>query len=204
MQSTPHINRRLGPTSSQDNDTMSFPVPVSAITAVDTPKRESSHVRNVSSPYSLALPPGKKPWTARPTSPAAASSIYSEYGSEAFFAPTYPEKAFLYSEKALHPYDGDNDSSRSNSFSSKRYQKLSSSESEKKRRKPWWKENDRLVALVVTITLLVLLSIAVPLGILLPQKYIAPLPINILVPSTVFPDEGAWNRLTDSYVFTVA
>jgi hypothetical protein len=200
MQTSPHINRRLGPTPSRDNDTMSFPVPISAITALDTPKRESSHVRNVSSPYSLTFPPGKKPWTARPTSPAAASSIYSEYGSEAFFAPTYPQKALLYSEKALHPYDGDDDSSRSNSVSSKQYQLISSSEPEERQRRPWWKENDRLLALAVTLTLLVLLSIAVPLGILIPQKYIAPLPINILVPSTVLPGEGTWNRLTDSYV----
>jgi hypothetical protein len=50
------------------------------------------------------------------------------------------------------------------------------------------------------LPLLVLLSIAIPLGILLPQKYIEPLPINILMPSTVFPDEVALNRLTDSYV----
>jgi hypothetical protein len=196
----PHKNRRLDPTPSQDNDTMSFPVPISAITALDTPKRESSHVRNVSSPYSLTLPPGKRPWTARPTSPAAASSIYSEYGSEAFFEPTYPQKALIYSEKALHPYDGDDDSSRSNSISSKRYRQISTSEPTKKQRRPWWKGNDRLLALTVTITLLVLLSIAIPLGILLPQKYIEPLPINILMPSTVFPDEVALNRLTDSYV----
>jgi hypothetical protein len=179
---------------------MSFPVPISAITALDTPKRESSHVRNVSSPYSLTFPPGKRPWTARPTSPAAASSIYSEYGSEAFFEPTYPQKALIYSEKALHPYDGDDDSSRSNSISSKRYRQVSSSEPTKRQRKPWWKGNDRLLALTVTITLLVLLSIAIPLGVLLPQKYIEPLPINVLMPPTVFPDEVALNRLTDSYV----
>jgi hypothetical protein len=181
---------------------MSFPVPISVITALDTPKRESSHVRNVSSPYSLTVPQGKKPWTARPTSPAAASSIYSEYGSEAFFAPTYPQKALIYSEKSLSPYDSD--SSRSNSITSKRYQQTDICELKSRQRKPWWKENDRVVALAVTIALVVLLSIAIPLGILVPQKYIAPLPINILVPSTVFPEEGAWHRLTDSYVFVSA
>jgi hypothetical protein len=181
---------------------MSFPVPISAITALETPNRKSSHVRNVSSPYSLTLPKGKKPWTARPTSPAAASSIYSEYGSEAFFAPTYPQKALIYSEKPVSPYDSD--SSRSSSIESKQYLQTNLTKPEPRQRKLWWKENDRVVALAVTFALVVLLSIVIPLSILVPQKYIAPLPISILVPSIEFPEEGEWNRLTDACVFIPA
>ncbi|KAK7187612.1 hypothetical protein DPSP01_003706 [Paraphaeosphaeria sporulosa] len=55
--------------------------------------------------------------------------------------------------------------------------------------------NDHTIALSVTITLAILVLIGVPLGAILPQKYVVPLPINVLVPFYVYPDHNSWERM---------
>jgi hypothetical protein len=61
------------------------------------------------------------------------------------------------------------------------------------------KTNDRTLSLAVTFTLAVLLTIGISLGALLPQRYIKSLPVTVLVPFYLNPEEGAWKRLYDAY-----
>jgi hypothetical protein len=60
------------------------------------------------------------------------------------------------------------------------------------------KLNDRILAFAVTSALAILIAIAIPLGVILPQKYIKALPIKILVPFYLKPDSGSWSRLEDT------
>jgi len=55
--------------------------------------------------------------------------------------------------------------------------------------------DSHVLALSVTITLAILVLIGVPLGAILPQKYVVPLPVNVIMPFYVYPDPGAWDRL---------
>ncbi|KAF2451677.1 hypothetical protein P171DRAFT_376037 [Karstenula rhodostoma CBS 690.94] len=55
--------------------------------------------------------------------------------------------------------------------------------------------DDHVLALSVTITLAILVLIGVPLGAVLPQRYVVPLPINVIVPFYVYPDQDAWDRM---------
>jgi hypothetical protein len=58
--------------------------------------------------------------------------------------------------------------------------------------------NDRVLAFAVTFALAILIAIGIPLAVILPQKFIKPLPINVLVPFYVKPEDGGWNRLEDA------
>lgn len=60
--------------------------------------------------------------------------------------------------------------------------------------------NDHIFALSVTITLALLVLIGVPLGAILPQKYVVPLSINILAPFYVYPNPGSWDRLFEACI----
>jgi hypothetical protein len=55
--------------------------------------------------------------------------------------------------------------------------------------------NDKALALAVTITLAFIIAIGLPVAAIIPQKYIDKLPINILVPLYIDPDRGAWDRI---------
>ncbi|KAF2645201.1 hypothetical protein P280DRAFT_360715, partial [Massarina eburnea CBS 473.64] len=56
------------------------------------------------------------------------------------------------------------------------------------------------LALSVTITLALLVLIGLPLGAILPQKYVVQLPINVLVPLYIDPTAGGWERLCSSAI----
>jgi hypothetical protein len=58
--------------------------------------------------------------------------------------------------------------------------------------------NDRVLAFAVTFALAILIAIGIPLAVILSQKYIKPLPINVLVPLYIKPEDGGWNRLEDA------
>lgn len=66
--------------------------------------------------------------------------------------------------------------------------------------KPMRKLDDRVLAWAVTLSLAILLAIGIPLGVVLPQKFIKPLPINVLVPFYLKPEEESWRGLEDAYV----
>lgn len=67
-------------------------------------------------------------------------------------------------------------------------------------RKPQPRIDEHVLALSVTITLAILVLIGVPLGAILPKKYVVPLPVNILVPFYIYPDAGAWDRLFEACI----
>ena len=66
--------------------------------------------------------------------------------------------------------------------------------------KPRRPADDRVLALSVTITLTILVLIGVPLAAILPQRYVVPLPINILIPFYIYTNPGAWDRLFEACI----
>lgn len=65
---------------------------------------------------------------------------------------------------------------------------------------PSKKIDDRVLAWTVTLSLAILLAIGIPLGVILPQKFTTPLPVNVLVPFYLKPEESSWRALEDAYV----
>lgn len=57
---------------------------------------------------------------------------------------------------------------------------------------------DRFIALIVTFAIAAILAVAIPLSIVLPQKFIKPLPINVLIPLYIDPAPGAWAPLYEA------
>jgi hypothetical protein len=59
------------------------------------------------------------------------------------------------------------------------------------------KMDDKVFALAVTFGLAVMLAIVIPLAAILPQKCIVPLPVKVLVPLFIDPIDHGWMRLED-------
>ncbi|KAF2866430.1 Spherulation-specific family 4-domain-containing protein [Massariosphaeria phaeospora] len=61
--------------------------------------------------------------------------------------------------------------------------------------------DNHALALSVTITLAILVLIGVPIGAILPERYVVKLPINILVPLYLEPESGIkWDRLFEGII----
>jgi hypothetical protein len=60
-----------------------------------------------------------------------------------------------------------------------------------------------MLAFAVTFSLALFIAIIIPIAAILPQKYIKPLPISVLMPFYVDPIQGSWERLYDTYVLPV-
>lgn len=58
--------------------------------------------------------------------------------------------------------------------------------------------DDHVLAVFVTMLLTLLIAIALPLAAILPQKYVTPLPVNVMVPLYIDPEAGSWGRLVES------
>lgn len=101
-----------------------------------------------------------------------------------------PEKAVVVTEKPIRP----GAYSRNPTSRSSLYIPTSQYIPEERKRR----FDDRVLAFAVTFTLAVCIAIGIPLGVILPQKYVKPLPINVLVPFYVNPEAGAWDRLYDT------
>ncbi|PSN61650.1 hypothetical protein BS50DRAFT_454234, partial [Corynespora cassiicola Philippines] len=57
------------------------------------------------------------------------------------------------------------------------------------------------IAISITLALILFLALTLPLAAILPQKYVTPLPINILVPLYTSPENTShWTALTDSII----
>ncbi|KAH7116121.1 Spherulation-specific family 4 [Dendryphion nanum] len=65
---------------------------------------------------------------------------------------------------------------------------------------PRQKIDDRTLALTVTFILTVLIAIGLPLGIVLPQKFVRQLPVNVLIPLYSSPVLGTWEPLNDIFI----
>ncbi|KAF1955909.1 hypothetical protein CC80DRAFT_526036 [Byssothecium circinans] len=60
--------------------------------------------------------------------------------------------------------------------------------------------DEHVFARSVTLTLALLFIIGIPLGAILPQKYVKQLPINVLVPLYIDPTSGGWERLFNAVI----
>jgi hypothetical protein len=161
--------------------------------------RAPTSLRNISNPYNLAIPPKSQRRSQKERAdtpkvyldpPERSSETMQSQNSSRFLEVPKPTKEVIVTEKVIRtgPY------SRNTTFRSSLYTPTNQHVPED--RKP--RVDNRVLAIAVTFTLAILLAIGIPLGAILPQKYIKPLPINVLVPFYVNPEAGAWGRLYDT------
>ncbi|KAJ8116450.1 hypothetical protein OPT61_g2138 [Boeremia exigua] len=168
-----------------------------------TPNRNSLTNRNVSSPFSLAVPNRHSKRSSRPVSiPLSirpASSVYSQDQDELEdkdkITPLKP--ALVVPERPTRPHPEHRQSRALAAYY--RQCRLQSAE-ERKYHVTNWHIDDRVLALSVTLTLAFLIIIGVPLVAVIAQKFIVQLPVNVLVPSYGFRDDDSWSRLYDAIV----
>ncbi|UPX18769.1 uncharacterized protein EKO05_0009060 [Ascochyta rabiei] len=171
---------------------------LSVITSFSS-NRDSVKTRNVSNPFSLAIPGRYSQRSSRPISiPLSirpASSIYSQDQDEAKDKLTPLKPAVIVAERPIRPHPPNRQSKALAAYCKHR----NPYSSEKRRfHVTYWKIDDRVLALAITLTLALLTMIGVPLVAVLAQKLIVQLPVNVLVPSYAFPDAGSWSRLYDA------
>jgi len=151
--------------------------------------------RNVSDPYSLAIPPRSQRRSTYQRADTPTQYLDPPDEAKGKRGTPYleiPTATIVVTERPRpHTLNG---RSRSTVF---RHESIYDP---KRWEKPKKKINDRVLAFAVTFGLAVVLAIAIPLGVILPQKYIKPLPINVLVPFFVDTVNNSWERLEDAYV----
>lgn len=163
--------------------------------------RDSINIRNVSNPFSLAIPGRHSKRSSRPASiPLSirtASSVYSQDEDEFEDKITPLKPAVIVAERPVRPH-AENRQSRALAA----YNQYGNPYSTENRsfHVTYWGIDDRVLAFSVTLTLAILIVIGVPLVAVVAQKFIVQLPVNVLVPSYTFPDAESWNRLYDAYV----
>ena len=167
--------------------------------------REYNTARNVSSPFSLAIPGRNSKRASRPMSiPLSirpASSIYSQ--DEAYSENEDKDKitplkpAVIVPERPTRPHP----EIRQSRALAEYYQQCRLQSAEKKKfRVTYWRIDDRVLALSVTLTLAFLIILGVPLVAVIAQGFVVQLPVNVLVPPIAPSDAGSWSRLYDAYV----
>ncbi|KAF9694542.1 hypothetical protein EKO04_007553 [Ascochyta lentis] len=161
--------------------------------------RDSVKTRNISNPFSLAIPGRHSKRSSRPISiPLSirpASSVYSQDQDEVKDKLTPLKPAVIVAERPTRPHYEDRQSRALAAYC--KHRNPYSSE-KRKFHVTCWNIDDRVLALSVTLTLACLIILGVPLVAVLAQKFIVQLPVNILVPSYAFPGPGSWNRLYDA------
>ncbi|KAJ4986270.1 cell surface spherulin 4-like protein [Stagonosporopsis vannaccii] len=165
--------------------------------------RDSLTNRNVSNPFSLAIPGRHSKRFSRPVSiPLSirpASSVYSqdqdEYEDKDKLTPLKP--AVIVAERPTRPHP---ENRQSRALAAYYRQCRLQSGDKRKFRVTYWRIDDRVLALSVTFTLAFLIIIGVPLVAVIAQKFIVQLPVNVLVPSNAFKDAASWNRLYDAII----
>lgn len=171
---------------------------ISVVTSFSS-NRDSVTTRNVSNPFSLAIPGRHSKRSSRPVSiPLSirpASSVYSQDEDEVKDKLTPLKPAVIVAERPTRPHP-ENRQSRALAAYYKHHNPYSTEK--RKFHVTYWKVDDRVLALSVTLTLAFLIIVGVPLVAVLAQKFIVQLPVNVLVPSYLFPDAGSWNRLYDA------
>ncbi|KAH6614019.1 Spherulation-specific family 4-domain-containing protein [Boeremia exigua] len=166
--------------------------------------RDSLTNRNVSSPFSLAIPGRNSKRSSRPVSiPLSirpASSVYSQDQDDLEdkdkITPLKP--AVIVAERPTRPHPENRQSRALAAY----YRQCRLQSVEKKRNfyVSCWRINDRVLALSVTFTLAVLVMLGVPLIAVIAQKFVVQLPVNVIVPSHSFREAGSWNRLYDAII----
>lgn len=167
--------------------------------------RDSLTNRNVSSPFSLAIPGRNSKRSSRPISvPLSirpASSVYSQdqddFDDEDKDKLTPLKPVLTVAERPIRPHP---DNRQSRALAAYYRQCRLQSAEKKKFHVTYWRLDDRVLARSVTFTLAFLIIIGVPLIAVIAHKCVVQLPINVLVPSNAFREAGSWNRLYDAYV----
>jgi hypothetical protein len=186
--------------------TMSSPrKPRLTVTTSFISNRDSITTRNVSSPFSLAIPGRNSKRASRPISiPLSirpASSIYSQdeehFENEDKDKITPLKPAIIVPERPTRPHP----ENRQSRALAEYYQQCRLQSAEKRKfRVTCWRIDDRVLALSVTLTLAFLISLGVPLVAVIAQSFVVQLPVNVLVPPIAPSDAGSWSRLYDAYV----
>lgn len=167
--------------------------------------RDSITTRNVSSPFSLAIPGRNSKRSSRPLpiplSIRPASSVYSQdqdrLEDKDIITPL--KSAVTVPERPIRPHP-ENRQSRALAAYQRRIYRNPFSKEKRKFHVTYWHIDDRVLALSVTLTLAFLIVIGIPLVAVMAQKFLVQLPVSVLVPSYAFPDASSWNRLYDAYV----
>lgn len=175
---------------------------LSVITSFN-PNRDSITARNSSNPFSLAIPSRNSKRTSRPLSVPLtirpASSVYSQdqdYDEDKDkITPLKP--ALILPERPIRPHPENRQSKALAAYY--RQCRLQSAE-KRKFHVTYWRIDDRVLALSVTLALAFLIVVGVPLVAVIAQKFIVQLPVNVLVPSFAIPDAKSWSQLYDAYV----
>ena len=186
---------------------MSLPTPhIQCLSSYRSEWRASESNRNVSSPFSLAIPPPSQRRLTQqradtPTQyldPPEESQEIKTFGY--LDVPQSPKKAVTVTEKPVRPRPY---ALNGASISTLLGQYQPGSSYMRKQEPPKPRINDHVLAFAVTFAIAVLLAIVIPIAAILPQKYIKPLPISVLMPLYLDPVEGTWQRLYDTYVLLV-
>ncbi|KAH7069091.1 Spherulation-specific family 4-domain-containing protein [Paraphoma chrysanthemicola] len=166
-----------------------------------TNRTSSLSARNISSPYSLAIPPRSHPRT-----PNRADTP-TQYLAPPRTAATRPRTPYL-EVPELHPRaytpngngSADTLKSRVGSDELRRvgFANVMKKRDEEKKGIAGFMENDRILAFAVTFGLALALAIGIPLAAILPQKWIVPLPVGVFVPMYMDPLNGGWARMEDA------
>ncbi|KAF1919940.1 Spherulation-specific family 4-domain-containing protein [Ampelomyces quisqualis] len=163
-------------------------IPLSRLAESQSPETQ----RNISNPYSLAIPPRSQQRTTYQRADTPTQYLEPPDRPSAKKGTPYLEipTATIVVTEHPSPYTL-NDASRST---------LARSHAPDKQKKQKKKLNDRVLAFAITLSLTILVAITLPLAIILPTKLIKPLPIKILVPFYLNPELGSWRRLEDSII----
>jgi hypothetical protein len=186
------IQHRIAPNPKMSSRPPSIPLSI-------LPRPPPPSPRNIANAYGLTIPP-----------PSQRRSTYQRRDTPTqYLDPPEPAsekkgtpylsipKATIVVKERVKPYILDGDGGFPSSTESRSDRSDSPEEKPEKRRR---KVDDRILAFAVTSILVLFLAIGIPLGVILPQKYIKPLPIKVLVPFYLKPELGSWSRLEDAWV----
>jgi hypothetical protein len=176
---------------------MSAETPLIPLSVLPRPRRPSP--RDISNAYGLAIPPPSQRRSIYQRSDTPTQYLDPPESSGEKKGTPYLEipKSTIVVNQRSKPYTLKGSSQSTLQFTISRPDR---SHSPSKRETCKGKLNDRILAFAVTSVLAILIAIAIPLGVILPQKYIKPLPIKILVPFYLNPESESWSRLEDTYV----
>jgi len=193
---------RARPIALRHLEYQTMPLPTPPVQAVSTYGDDwplCSLKRNSSNPYSITVPSRTKSTAtsaaSRTSLKAARTATKSPDTLEVPSILKKPKRAIVINEKSVRPYKYDDYSKSSILLPPQLFIEPCKLDPEKANAEKKSKSKNRIIALAVTLTLAVLLTIGITLGIILPRKLIKPLPVNVLLPFHNYPQPGTWDQL---------
>lgn len=165
--------------------------------------RASSSNRNVSSPFTLAIPPRsqRRSTHERADTPTQylnpLANATENRGTVYLEVPQSPKKAMTVAEKPVRPRPYTLNGASTSTMLSHYHD---STPYKPKEEEPKCKIDDHVLAFAVTFAIAVALAVIIPLAAILPQKYIKPLPISVLMSFYKDPIQDSWQHLYNTYV----